>query len=169
MKKSNIRRIGTLILTFAMLMSLGTAAFAAAEELPATGKAAIQLIDSDGGEPLKVPGAVYALYFYTGTTFDEWASFSCEELYGEYVSDENGLVQAENLPAGEYRWEEVSAPEGYNTTPLVPNYMGIGPYADATKRIYCFKTSSPEEFTAQRIEAARKLCKELYFKLCLNF
>ena len=148
LKKTSIRRLTALVLSIVMLLSLGTAAFAAG---PGGGSAAIYLYDSDGGAPLSVPGAVYALYLYTGTTFDEWANFTTEEFYGEYVGDEKGVVIAKNLPAGEYRWELVKAPDGYNVTPLIPNYLPIGPGAEASTNIFCFKTTFPEEFTTQRI------------------
>lgn len=149
MKKSNMRRLAAFAMTLALLMGMG-AAFADGEAATG-GSAKVELIDSDGGQALKAPGAVYALYLYTGTSFDEWANFATEELYGEYVSDENGVILAENLPAGEYRWELVAEPEGYNTTALYKNYLSIGPGAEASNRVYCFKTTAPEEFTTERI------------------
>ena len=55
---------------------------------------------------------MYELYVYKGSSHEQWQDFSCEELYGEYESDENGIVSAEGLPAGEYRSLRVILGEG---------------------------------------------------------
>ena len=39
------------------------------------------------------------------------------EVVGEYVTDENGRVFIENLAAGTYEVEEISAPSGYQLNP----------------------------------------------------
>lgn len=147
MKKIGIKRFVAFVLTAAMLMSLGAMAFAEGE----TRAIRIDLKDADGGQNITTPGAVYALYRFTGTTPDEWIAQSPEELYGEYTSDENGIVLADNLPEGEYRWVMVKAPDGYNVYNMSGGYMPAMPGGDLGLRAMCYRTTAPEEFTTERI------------------
>ncbi len=149
MKRKVLRKAAALILAAAVLTVIGAAAFAA--DSTAVGRLWIQLYDSDGGGAMTAPGAVYELYVYKGSSHEQWQDFSCEELYGEYESDENGIVSAEGLPAGEYRWIMTQAPEGWNVYNFPSYYFPVSPGSDGSTYAYCYKSSCPEEFRPERI------------------
>ena len=92
---------------------------------PPLGKAVLTKVDADD-ESVRLSGAVFKLEA-------QQPDGSWETVAGSasLTSDENGLIEAADLPMGSYRFVEVSAPEGYEleTEPIefaldetVPDY-----------------------------------------------
>lgn len=57
-------------------------------------------------------GAVYRVYYPQGTG----------ETYSDITTDETGFAMVENMPFGQIRVQEITAPTGYKLDPIVHTY-----------------------------------------------
>ncbi len=65
-----------------------------------------------GTDERLLAGAQYQLYTKSAES-EEWIVYTADYADGIYTSDAEGEIRVENLPANDYRFVEVKAPEGY--------------------------------------------------------
>ncbi|MCB7319937.1 SpaA isopeptide-forming pilin-related protein [Lacrimispora sp. 210928-DFI.3.58] len=127
--------------------------------------------DADEASYGPLSGAVYELYKSNGEQIFTDADYAYMEsgTNGTFETDANGVLTVTNLPWGDYYFQEIQAPEGYELNGSAVNFsIGKSQYDKETDSItvsvdaYDYETTSSIRLTKTDVESGRPVRDAVY-------